>query len=84
MDHGFASVPDDLRADYLARRFGTLLALFERGRASGEFGDLPAAWMSELLGATLRTANTAVNNGLIAREQLPEIVMRSLLGGLRG
>jgi AcrR family transcriptional regulator len=84
LDKGFADLPPEVREQHVERELGEpLVALMERGRASGEFGDTPATWMARLFGATLRAAMESIDDGTLARDAAPGLVTRSLLRGLR-
>jgi AcrR family transcriptional regulator len=84
LDRGFADLPPEVREQHVDHELGEpLLALLERGRASGEFGDAPAVWMARLFGATLRAAMASIDDGTLARDAAPDLVTRSLLRGLR-
>jgi len=85
IEQGASGLSPESRAHWYEDVLGApLLALMERGRASGELADLPAEWMVQLLGATCRAAIEAIDAGTLTAEQAPEIATRSLLAGLRG
>ena len=61
-----------------------LLALFERGRAAGEFSaSLNPEWALRSFGAILLAGARAVADGTLTREDAPRAVFRSLHEGLR-
>lgn len=85
IEQGASGLSPETRAHWYEDVLGApLLALMERGRASGELADLPAEWMVQLLGATCRAAIEAIDAGTITAGQAAEIATRSLLHGLRG
>jgi AcrR family transcriptional regulator len=83
IEQGASALPPEIRAHYYDDVLGApLLALMERGRASGELADLPAGWMVQMFGATCRAAVEAVDEGTLEPEQAARAVTRSLLRGL--
>jgi AcrR family transcriptional regulator len=83
LDKGASVLPPEVREHHFERELGPqVLALMERGRASGDFADLPAEWMARLFGAALRAAMEAIDAGSLSRDAAPNLVMRSLLRGL--
>jgi AcrR family transcriptional regulator len=85
LDKGAAGLPPEAREHHLERELGVpLIALMERGRASGEFGDAPAVWMARMFGATVRAAMESIDDGTLSRRAAPDLVTRFLLRGLRG
>jgi AcrR family transcriptional regulator len=85
VEQGASGLAPEARAHHYERELGTpLLALMERGRASGEFADMPAEWMAQLLGSTCLAALEAIDAGTLAPDEAPSIVTRSLLDGLGG
>jgi AcrR family transcriptional regulator len=76
---------DEARAQQ-RRVFGEpLFALIERGQAAGEFSALlPPEWASRVLGALVLTGARAVIDGGLAREDAPDMVLRTLFAGIRG
>jgi TetR/AcrR family transcriptional repressor of mexCD-oprJ operon len=68
------------------RVFGEpLVALIERGQASGEFSAaLAPEWASRVFGALVLTGAGAVMDGSLSRRKASDTVLRTLLGGLRG
>lgn len=83
IEQGASGLSPEIRQHWYEDVLGApLLALMERGRASGEFADLPAEWMVRLLGATCRAAVDAIDTGALTAEQAPAVATRSLLYGL--
>jgi len=70
----------------LEQRFaGPVMALFERGRASGEFSrSLPPTWMITMLGLVIVTAAHNVLTGRLPQERALDVVTETLLFGLTG
>jgi AcrR family transcriptional regulator len=82
-EQGHAHLSPAARAHYERMLGEPLLVLMERGRASGEFADMPAEWMARLLGAACKAALEAIDSGTLTPDAAPELVTRSLLRGLR-
>jgi AcrR family transcriptional regulator len=83
LDKGASVLPPEVRQHHFERELGPqVLALMARGRASGEFADLPAEWMARLFGAAVRAAMEAIEAGSLSRGAAPDLVTRSLLRGL--
>jgi AcrR family transcriptional regulator len=62
-----------------------LVALIERGQAAGEFSAaLSPEWASRVFGALVLTGARAVIDGGLSGENAPDIVLRTLFGGIRG
>lgn len=62
-----------------------LIALMERGQAAGEFSAaLSPDWASRILGALVLAGARAINDGDVSRETAADMVLRTLLDGLRG
>ena len=58
-------------------------ALIERGQAAGEFSAaLSPEWASRVLGALVLTGARAVIDGSVAREDAPDMVLRTLFAGI--
>ncbi len=74
----------DPAADAAERELATpIVALIERGRASGAFrDDLPAAWVLEVLMAAIYAAWAAIARGVLARAEAPAAVTRTVLDGV--
>ncbi|MGD9571983.1 MAG: TetR/AcrR family transcriptional regulator [Thermoleophilia bacterium] len=63
--------------------FAPLAALLDRAQASGVVRrDLPPEWVRSALGALMRTAFELTDSGELAREEAPEIVLRTFLEGV--
>jgi AcrR family transcriptional regulator len=61
-----------------------LRALFERGKAAGEFSPtLSTEWCVRAFGSLLLAGARAVADGTLTHEDAPDVVFRSLLEGLR-
>ena len=61
-----------------------LRALFERGKAAGEFSPtLSTEWCVRAFGAQLLAGARAVADGILTHEDAPDVVFRSLHEGLR-
>ena len=61
-----------------------LLALIERGRASGEFRSaLSLEWAARTFGALLLAGARAVADGTLKRDDAPDAVFQSVYGALR-
>ena len=62
------------------RSLQPVVALLARGQTAGELrGDLPVAWMLELVGMVIYSAWRALEAGTIPREDAPRLVTTSLL-----
>ena len=71
--------------EHRRRVFGEpLYALIERGKASGEFsaGASPE-WGARVFGALVLAGARAVDDRILTRGDAPDVVFRTLLGGLR-
>jgi AcrR family transcriptional regulator len=77
--------PDEPTREHSRRILGEpLRALFERGKASGEFSQaLSTEWGVRSFGALLLAGARAVADGTLTREDAPRAVFRSLHEGLR-
>ncbi|MEA2240786.1 MAG: hypothetical protein QOD24_342 [Solirubrobacteraceae bacterium] len=77
--------PDEETREHSRRILGEpLRALFERGKASGEFSQaLSTEWGVRSFGALLLAGARAVADGTLTREDAPRAVFRSLHEGLR-
>lgn len=75
----------DETREHRKRAFGEpLAALIERGQAAGEFSaQRSPEWMARVFGALVVAAARAVGDGVLSREQAPEVVFHTLLEGLR-
>ena len=61
-----------------------LRALFERGKAAGEFSSaLPTEWCVRSFGALLLAGARAVAEGALTHDEAPDLLFRTLLDGLR-
>lgn len=61
-----------------------LLGVIARGQAAGEFNDaISAEWFSRVFGTVILAAVRAVGDGSLSREEAPDVVVRTLLDGLR-
>ena len=61
-----------------------LRALIERGRAEGEFSPtLSTEWCMRSFGALLLAGARGVADGVLTRDEAPDVVFRSLHEGLR-
>lgn len=61
-----------------------LLALIARGQAAGEFtAALSPEWSSRVFGALILAGARAIGDGALPREEAPDVVVRTLLDGLR-
>ena len=67
------------------RVFGEpLVALFERGRAAGEFSaEMSPEWAARVFGAVLLAGARSVGDGTLSGEAAPDLVFRTLLEGVR-
>jgi TetR/AcrR family transcriptional repressor of mexCD-oprJ operon len=62
----------------------SLFALIERGQAAGEFSTaVSPAWVAGVFRALLLAGTRAVGDGVLAREDAPDAIFRSLFEGLR-
>jgi TetR/AcrR family transcriptional regulator, mexCD-oprJ operon repressor len=62
-----------------------LVALIERGQATGEFSaDLPANWSARSFGSLVLAGARAIADGELTRADAPEAVFRTLVRGLSG
>jgi AcrR family transcriptional regulator len=62
-----------------------LVALFERGQASGEFSaDLPPEWSASSFGSLVLAGARAIADGELARADAADVVFRTLVRGLSG
>jgi AcrR family transcriptional regulator len=77
--------PDEPAREHSRRILGEpLRALFERGKASGEFSQaVSTEWGVRSFGALLLAGARAVADGTLTREDAPHAVFRSLHEGLR-
>lgn len=77
--------PDEQTREHSRRTLGEpLRALFERGKAAGEFSPaLSTEWSVRSFGALLLAGARAVADGTLTREDAPDVVFRSLHEGLR-
>jgi AcrR family transcriptional regulator len=77
--------PDEETREHSRRILGEpLRALFERGKASGEFSQaLSTEWGVRSFGALLLAGARAVADGTLTHEDAPRAVFRSLHEGLR-
>jgi TetR/AcrR family transcriptional repressor of mexCD-oprJ operon len=77
--------PDEQTREHSRRILGEpLRALFERGKASGEFSPgLSTEWCVRSFGALLLAGARAVADGTLSPEDAPSAVFRSLHEGLR-
>jgi AcrR family transcriptional regulator len=83
LQQGHAALPPAASTHYYEHVLGApLIALMERGRASGELADLPAEWMTRLLGAAITEALEVIEEGKLAPGDAPDLVRRSLLHGI--
>jgi AcrR family transcriptional regulator len=61
-----------------------LRALFERGKAAGEFSSaLPTEWCVRSFGALLLAGARAVAEAALTHDEAPDLLFRTLLDGLR-
>ena len=62
-----------------------LVALVERGQATGEFAaDLPAEWSARSFGSLVLAGARAIADGELARTAAADLVFRTLIRGLSG
>ncbi len=63
--------------------FAPVVALIDRARESGVVREgLPAEWVRRTLGALMKTAFELMDSGELAREDAPEMVLRTYLAGI--
>jgi len=75
---------DEARERQRRAFWAPLVALVERGHASGEFNTaLPPEWIMRVFGALVLTATRAVGAGSLRREDAADLVLRTMLEGLR-
>jgi AcrR family transcriptional regulator len=75
-------LPEEQRRERKARLRAPLLALIDRGQASGEFSrSVDAAWMLTVFGAVISAAHREIAQGRLERDRAAEVVTRTLLHG---